>query len=85
MFGERNAVSAGGLHANGRAGVSETYPPFDEEGEAFGGVVKTKIQWPFGTDLALVKLKRLYPPLESSENSVEPQTSEPVKTSVSAQ
>ena len=46
--------------------------------------LQTKIHWQFGTDLARTKLKRLYPPLESSENSVEPETPEPVKTSVSA-
>ena len=45
---------------------------------------QTKIQWQFGTDLARVKLKRLYPPLESSENSVEPEAPEPVKTCASA-
>jgi len=34
--------------------------------------------------LARVKLKRLYPPLKSSETPVDLETSEPVKTSVSA-
>ena len=46
--------------------------------------LQTKIHWQFGTDLARTKLKRLYPRLESSEKSVEPETPEPVKTSVSA-
>ena len=46
---------------------------------------QTKIHWQFGTDLARVKLKRLYPPLKSSETPVDLETSEPVKTSVSAQ
>jgi len=45
---------------------------------------QTKIHWQFGTDLARVKLKRLYPPLESSENPVELETSVPVKTCASA-
>ena len=39
-----------------------------------------KIHWQFGTDLARVKLKRLYPPVELSEDPVGPEASEPVKT-----
>ena len=46
---------------------------------------QAKIDWQFGTDVARVKLKRLYPPLESAEDPVGPKkVSEPIKTSASA-
>jgi hypothetical protein len=46
---------------------------------------RAKIDWQFGTDVARVKLKRLYPPLESAEDPVGPkEVSEPIKTSASA-
>jgi len=46
---------------------------------------QTKIHWQFRTDVARVKLKRLYPPVEPTENPVRPQeVSEPIKTSASA-
>jgi hypothetical protein len=47
--------------------------------------LQTKIHWQFGTDVARVKLKRLYPSLEPAENLVEPEeASEPVKTFAAA-
>lgn len=36
---------------------------------------QTKIHWQFSTDVARVKLKRLYPSLEPSENPVGPAAS----------
>ena len=36
---------------------------------------QTKIHWPFSTDVARVKLKRLYPSLEPTENPVGPEAS----------
>ncbi|MCK7480099.1 MAG: hypothetical protein M0C28_24590 [Candidatus Moduliflexus flocculans] len=42
---------------------------------------QTKIHWQFGTDVARVKLKRLYPSVEPTEDPVGPEeVSEPVKT-----
>jgi hypothetical protein len=46
---------------------------------------QTKIHWQFGTDVARIKLKRLYPPLEPAEDPVGPaEVSEPIKTSAAA-
>jgi hypothetical protein len=46
---------------------------------------QTKIHWQFRTDVARVKLKRLYPPVEPTENPLGPEkVSEPIKTSASA-
>jgi hypothetical protein len=46
---------------------------------------QTQIHWPFGTDVARIKLKRLYPPLEPPEDPVGPaEVSEPIKTSAAA-
>jgi len=45
---------------------------------------QAKIHWQFGTDVARVKLKRLYPPVEPSEDAVGPEVSEPVKTFAAA-
>jgi hypothetical protein len=42
-----------------------------------------KINWQFGTDLAWVKLKRLYPPMEQPENTLGQEASSPVKISAS--
>jgi hypothetical protein len=36
---------------------------------------QTKIHWQFGTEVARVKLKRLYPSVESTEDSVGPEAS----------
>ncbi|MCB1771339.1 MAG: IS630 family transposase, partial [Candidatus Competibacteraceae bacterium] len=36
---------------------------------------QTKIHWQFGTEAARVKLKRLYPSLESTENPIGPEAS----------
>jgi hypothetical protein len=45
-----------------------------------------KIHWQFDTDVARVKLKRLYPSLEPAQNSVGPkEVSKPIKTSAAAQ
>ncbi|CDI04703.1 conserved hypothetical protein [Candidatus Competibacter denitrificans Run_A_D11] len=47
--------------------------------------LQTKIHWQFGTDVARVKLKRIYPSLEPTENLVGPEeASEPVKTFAAA-
>ena len=46
---------------------------------------QTKIHWQFGTDVARVKLKRLYPPLEPATDPVRSEeVSEPIKTSAAA-
>lgn len=46
---------------------------------------QAKIHWQFGTDLARVKLNRLYPSLEPSQDPVgSEEVSEPIKTSASA-
>ena len=46
---------------------------------------QTKIHWQFSTDVARVKLKRLYPPVEPTENPVGPEeVSEPINTSAAA-
>jgi len=46
---------------------------------------QTKIHWQFSTDVARIKLKRLYPPVEPTENLVRPEeVFEPIKTSASA-
>jgi hypothetical protein len=37
--------------------------------------LQTKIHWQFGTEAARVKLKRLYPSVESTEDPVRPETS----------
>jgi hypothetical protein len=44
---------------------------------------QAKINWQFGTDLAWVKLKRLYPPMEQPENTLGQEASSPVKISAS--
>ena len=44
-----------------------------------------KIHWQFDTDVARVKLKRLYPSLEPAQSSVGPkEVSKPIKTSAAA-
>ena len=45
---------------------------------------QANIHWQFGTDVARVKLKRLYPPVAPSEDPVGPEVSEPVKTFAAA-
>jgi hypothetical protein len=44
---------------------------------------RAKINWQFGTDLARVKLKRLYPPVEQPEDTLRQEASSPVKISAS--
>ena len=45
---------------------------------------QAKIHWQFDTDVARVKLKRLYPSVEPTEDPVGPKVSEPVKTFAAA-